>query len=573
MKSKISLLCIGKEYFSFSLRISTVTTDEMSGVDFVVHKASLDGQQPTDKVFSFKTEKLARETFKLIPLVLSLNDLKIDEDIFMGSILLTEKVIQDCADFIHYMKELKVRFCRFTKENLTNSLDLSVKLGLNRGFNASLSLKKNEKGSSETGAQICQDKYMTQLPSGIEDIKKHIKEVDIVPIRVPLYVNATYSSITEMLNILKEYNDHICLVSSWNNTSMYINSSVVHLNLKIVPILNENCLHPLHHASHFDVYDDKSKFEDNHCPSKDSVMLDFSGLINSINSLFVHPPNPWARITGAFIYARKFRLNLQRSVLFFMLSHMIISLTYFLSIILVAPNPIPMVQLSTLLFWKIPLLATSHLFDKTEKSLMNILPKTNHVVDPDFRWWTIILGFCIVIPTGFMISFVLNHISLFCYSVINSSNQSYAFLYYSRNIRNLLVSDPEQYDIIKKYTQYFSNIGTSMFLISLSFCLSNFTRKCSLVNVSLPSLFFYFIVFMTQLVEIVLHAPNAGHLPKRSQRILLYTNVGIIGVCLLMVFCIYEALKTGFRRKLVNKYRTEKMLFDTQVGDNSPNRF
>lgn len=51
-----------------------------------------------------------------------------------------------------------------------------------------------------------------KLPHGVKDVKKHLKEVDNVPLLVSLYTDATKESTCEMVKVFKEYHDTVLSV-------------------------------------------------------------------------------------------------------------------------------------------------------------------------------------------------------------------------------------------------------------------------------------------------------------------------------------------------------------------------
>jgi hypothetical protein len=51
-----------------------------------------------------------------------------------------------------------------------------------------------------------------KLPHGVQDVKKHLKEVDNVPLLVSLYTDATKKSTREMVQVFKEYHDTVLSV-------------------------------------------------------------------------------------------------------------------------------------------------------------------------------------------------------------------------------------------------------------------------------------------------------------------------------------------------------------------------
>lgn len=72
-------------------------------------------------------------------------------------------------------------------------------LGLETEWNTLISLAPSELSIKNLVGNVV-------LPSGIEDIRRHIKEVDNVPLQVSLFSNGTPESMCEMIKTLQVRN-------------------------------------------------------------------------------------------------------------------------------------------------------------------------------------------------------------------------------------------------------------------------------------------------------------------------------------------------------------------------------
>ncbi len=61
---------------------------------------------------------------------------------------------------------------------------------------------------------MCDWDVNARLPHGTEAIREHIKEVDNVPLLVPLFTDSTPETILEMIDILKEYHETVLCVGT-----------------------------------------------------------------------------------------------------------------------------------------------------------------------------------------------------------------------------------------------------------------------------------------------------------------------------------------------------------------------
>lgn len=59
--------------------------------------------------------------------------------------------------------------------------------------------------------------FQAKLPRGIEKIRPHIELIDNVPLLVSLFTDCTPSAIREMLQIMQEYREIVCILGSSEN--------------------------------------------------------------------------------------------------------------------------------------------------------------------------------------------------------------------------------------------------------------------------------------------------------------------------------------------------------------------
>ncbi|CAH8871227.1 unnamed protein product [Trichobilharzia szidati] len=77
----------------------------------------------------------------------------------------------------------------------------------------------------------------SRLPCGIESIRPHLENIDNVPLQVSLFTDCSPKAIGEMVKIMKEYGDTVCLVGSCyslTNYALFLQSDVA---IAVKPIL------------------------------------------------------------------------------------------------------------------------------------------------------------------------------------------------------------------------------------------------------------------------------------------------------------------------------------------------
>lgn len=84
-----------------------------------------------------------------------------------------------------------------SRENSVKTKAVGSLLGLETDWNCLISLAPSQHNSvtNVVGNVV--------IPSGIEDIRRHIKEVDSVPLQVSLFSDGTPQSMLEMIQILQ----------------------------------------------------------------------------------------------------------------------------------------------------------------------------------------------------------------------------------------------------------------------------------------------------------------------------------------------------------------------------------
>lgn len=68
-----------------------------------------------------------------------------------------------------------------------------------------------------------------KLPRGIEQIRPHLEQVDNVPLLVSLFTDCIPSTTQQMLDIMKDYGEIVCVMGSSanaDNSSIFLRANV-----------------------------------------------------------------------------------------------------------------------------------------------------------------------------------------------------------------------------------------------------------------------------------------------------------------------------------------------------------
>ncbi|DAZ96126.1 TPA: hypothetical protein N0F65_008705 [Lagenidium giganteum] len=120
-------------------------------------------------------------------------------------------------DFIEDLTASGIRFVYFSPRNMRRSKLLAEKMGIETDWNCAISLRPLD--SDRPDPHRMTSNYSdwdvkARLPHGVDAIKRHLEEVDNVPLLVSLYTDSTPETISEMISIFQENNEVVLGVGS-----------------------------------------------------------------------------------------------------------------------------------------------------------------------------------------------------------------------------------------------------------------------------------------------------------------------------------------------------------------------
>ena len=106
----------------------------------------------------------------------------------------------DAKEQVRKVEEAGMRSVVFSKEGLPETLSLGKDLGMETDWNSCISLKTKEDAVYEKKHDFQGEKPdgWNVLPIGTDEIKWHIKHIDDVPLRVPLFCDVDEKTTEEM---------------------------------------------------------------------------------------------------------------------------------------------------------------------------------------------------------------------------------------------------------------------------------------------------------------------------------------------------------------------------------------
>lgn len=171
------------------------------------------------------------------------------QQIFLGMVASSVPVREDVPVLKEALDAAGVRFIYFSPRNMKRSKPIAEKIGIPFDWNCAISLRalgdanvidphrhissyadwdvlgKNAPPQPSTVCLTFCTRYLThsrrwlflriaRMPHGIEAIKRHIREVDNVPLLVSLFTDSTPSTIRQMLEIFREYGETVLAIGS-----------------------------------------------------------------------------------------------------------------------------------------------------------------------------------------------------------------------------------------------------------------------------------------------------------------------------------------------------------------------
>eukprot|EP00536_Pseudo-nitzschia_multiseries_P013726 jgi/Psemu1/327288/estExt_fgenesh1_pg.C_6050003 len=113
------------------------------------------------------------------------------------------------------LQDAGVRFVYFSPRNMRRQKELASQMGIDVAWNCAISLRTLVQGEDDPHRMV--SNYAdwdvnAKLPHGIESVRRHLRDVDNVPLLVSLFTDATKETTAEMIDIFQEYNDTVIAV-------------------------------------------------------------------------------------------------------------------------------------------------------------------------------------------------------------------------------------------------------------------------------------------------------------------------------------------------------------------------
>jgi hypothetical protein len=155
------------------------------------------------------------------------------QQVFLGLAASSVPVKPEVPNLLENLNAAGVRFIYFSPRNMRRSKPVAEKIGIQFDWNCAISLRSlgehDEHDPHRYISSYADWDVQAKMPHGVEAIKRHLQEVDNVPLLVNLYTDATPSSTCEMIEVFKSYGEVVLTIGSSfraNNQPIFRNSDV-----------------------------------------------------------------------------------------------------------------------------------------------------------------------------------------------------------------------------------------------------------------------------------------------------------------------------------------------------------
>lgn len=297
--------------------------------------------------------------------------------IFIGNSAVKLMTNNEIQTRINDFYDAGIRFVYFSRSDEINTRNIANLLGMETSWNTSISLSLNGTKSfkNREGKVV--------IPSGINNIKKHIEEIDDIPLRVSLYSGCNKFNTMEMIKILLQNNEVITCIGNSLNSNNFPIFNLCNYSIAILLPFNSICR---------DCYGKKEKsnpFEDYSC--KRNPLLMYSSYINSFPCHLIIEKNNIDLSENAveLVYkliksSRVFKKNISLILFHFYFYYSLLSFLLFIMFVCFLPPFISMIDYLLFILIIIPVSSICLFRNDNNATIMNEIPektmKSEHII-------------------------------------------------------------------------------------------------------------------------------------------------------------------------------------------------
>lgn len=522
--------------------------------------------------------------------------------IFLGVVSLQHQPYQDVVSLVEGLGKAGIRFVHFSAESELRENVFSERMGLETGWNCHISLASHSAGKSSDTDTLNSDSdhslsrsssdssfgnYMqgktsyirAKLPRGVENIRPHIKNVDNVPLLVPLFTDCRPDGIQDMIQIMQENGEVVAAIgNAWNGQNM-TTFAQADVSLGLVPgEVGLKCLADM--CS--DNWTGKPGAYQGSGLKAGLSAIDLATELNTLTCQIVLPRHAEVSVMEIISTSRHFLSCARHSLLFSLGLSVVLALLLLLATVFFLPPPLSGSQLFHFLLFTIPALAVWMLAVKMDPAVKNVVLDKNKVLWAE-KWRFIIYFAVSFFPTSIMsvLIFGLSVYGLCVGLVVNSSLPN------ENGTCHLLLGDRNQSSPWNGWDGAYKPellIAQGLNAVFLSLCAAVFSLRFLHRTAPIWRLYRFVPLFQFTILPIIpalhiIHALGAYFVAmetqeqsaQRAQLGDVPWYVWVLGVAWLIALCpILELTKRHDGKLLRKSQRFLRLEFETKLGMNSP---
>lgn len=289
----------------------------------------------------------------------------INNQVFLGAAVGTHNPKKDVCDFIEDLKLAGIRFVYFSTKSVKESKAFAERLGLETDWNTCIRL------TFDNNEDEMDDHYIkARLPRGVDKVREHLENVDDIPLQVSLFADCNSYATTEMIKIYQEYGEVVCCISNSSNRSNISALSQADISLA-VESRSTKASHIYRHG-----YPLQKSFNMSN--------LAYGSLLNSFPcSIYFNNETSLFVLTQSIRESRRL-INSQRQAISFLLSSYLAVALLQLFSILMGHYLLSFYNLLYIIWFIVPLIASSFFFTDHEPDTMTVAIGKNTEILKDF---------------------------------------------------------------------------------------------------------------------------------------------------------------------------------------------
>ncbi|XP_065164487.1 transmembrane protein 94 isoform X2 [Atheta coriaria] len=541
--------------------------------------------------------------------------------VLIGMVTMQYQAQADMVHLIEQLERACIRFVHFSKENELRSRVFSEKMGLESGWNCHISLLSDRNSNLESSRtmsfsapsainteqtvvkfdnevhslaphdeELSQDEHdddkdqhdwqslscltdstdhsapinfdmsnRAKLPRGIDKIRPHIELIDNVPLLVSLFTDCTPSSTKEMLHIMQDYGEVVCVMgSSANNENMGIFLQA-DASIGVEPIYPQTC----------------QTMETCHQTVEGMLSpIDISRYLNSIAcSLSLKREHPIS-IFHLVMVARHYMWNLWNTTQFWVSCCISLSIMQLAAALLMLPALLTPGHVLWSICVVIPILSISLMGTKTDPEIMKKPQEKNQIVF-NAEVATFVLWFygAKFLPAIFAVLITFSSIlSAYC-SEICTQEDCTCLLYYLPTQTANATFTGGWVDTEHSFTlRYAQNICVLVAMLHFVVISVGFVHREHNIWARSPHTNILWVVAMVALVllQAIYSFVNVVDIPSAKQKYFDPLILIFVFLSPLLTFAIAELVKRHEIKMNLRQQRRIRLEFGTKLGMNSP---